>query len=116
MDSTRGIDIKKIISDETELYDGISAEIFAQNDKINKKQNNEIKTETSDNINPSHYSVGNIFTIDYIEAKMTNEMFEGYLMGNVIKYISRYRFKNGKEDLMKAKWYLSLAIERCDKK
>jgi hypothetical protein len=38
---------------------------------------------------------------------MTPEQFEGYLLGNVIKYISRYRHKNGIEDLRKAKVYIS---------
>jgi hypothetical protein len=34
-----------------------------------------------------------------------------YLEGNVIKYISRYKFKNGLEDLNKAKWYLETLIK-----
>ncbi|BBW98865.1 DUF3310 domain-containing protein [Geobacillus subterraneus] len=50
-------------------------------------------------------------TIDYIQAKLSNEQFEGYLAGNVMKYISRYRYKNGLEDLQKAQWYLSRLID-----
>jgi hypothetical protein len=41
---------------------------------------------------------------------MTPEEFEGYLRGNVIKYISRYPEKNGVEDLMKAQHYLAKLI------
>lgn len=35
----------------------------------------------------------------------------GYMEGNVIKYISRWRNKNGVEDLKKARHYLDLLIE-----
>src|SRR5690606_37907117 len=56
---------------------------------------------------PDHYKTGGIETIDYIKAKMTPEQFEGYLAGNVIKYISRYRHKNRTEDLKKARVYLN---------
>lgn len=40
----------------------------------------------------------------------------GFLRGNVIKYIARYRKKNGKEDLLKAKDYLErlIALEYPD--
>ena len=36
---------------------------------------------------------------------------ESYLLGNIIKYISRYKHKNGVQDLRKAKWYLDKLIE-----
>jgi hypothetical protein len=35
----------------------------------------------------------------------------GYLEGNVIKYISRWRKKNGMADLEKAKHYIDLLIQ-----
>lgn len=35
----------------------------------------------------------------------------GYLEGNVIKYVSRFRSKNGIEDLLKARHYLDKLIE-----
>lgn len=68
-----------------------------------------------DNINPDHYKFGGIETIDYIQSKMPVEAFEGYLQGNVIKYISRYRQKNGVEDLKKAEWYLQKLIKEVGK-
>ena len=33
-----------------------------------------------------------------------------YIEGNIIKYTTRYKFKNGIEDLKKAKWYLEKLI------
>ncbi len=62
-------------------------------------------THTKDNINPSHYKQGNIEVIDFILDQKSS-----YLEGNVIKYISRYKTKNGLEDLKKAKWYLNKLI------
>ena len=63
---------------------------------------------------PDHYKVGGVETIDYIKAKMTQEQYEGYLLGNVIKYTSRFQHKNGVEDLKKAQWYLNKLIEVSD--
>ncbi|MDF9296078.1 DUF3310 domain-containing protein [Geobacillus stearothermophilus] len=64
-----------------------------------------------DNVNhPNHYTTGGIETYDYIAAKLTPEQLEGYLAGNIMKYISRYQHKNGVEDLKKARWYLEKLI------
>ena len=35
----------------------------------------------------------------------------GFCEGNVIKYVCRYKHKNGKEDLLKARHYIDLLIE-----
>lgn len=59
---------------------------------------------------PSHYKFGGIDPIDYMQIKMTPEQFKGFLIGNVLKYVSRYPHKNGVEDLKKAKWYLDRLI------
>lgn len=70
----------------------------------------------SDNVNhPAHYTSGGIETIQVIQGKMTAEMFEGFCVGNVIKYVTRYRKKNGVEDLKKARWYLDKIIETLSK-
>jgi len=70
---------------------------------------------TTDNVNaPSHYTAGGIETIDYLRAKLGPLPFLGYCMGNVIKYVSRYQWKNGLEDLKKAQVYLGWAIEAME--
>lgn len=61
--------------------------------------------------NPAHYAIGGIDPIDYMQAKMTQEQFRGFLIGNVLKYVSRYPHKNGAEDLKKAEWYLNRLIQ-----
>lgn len=78
-----------------------------------ERYNSEIKEH--DNVNhPSHYNNGDIEVIDYIKDKLGKDGYEAFCIGNVIKYISRYKFKNGKEDLNKAMTYLSWAIEVCE--
>ena len=59
-----------------------------------------------DNISPQHYQQGNIQVLDFI----TDQKFS-YLEGNIVKYICRYKTKNGLEDLEKAEYYLSELIE-----
>jgi len=58
---------------------------------------------------PPHYNKAGIDTIDAIKA-MTEGGFEYYLQGNIMKYLWRYRYKNGAEDLKKAQWYLNELI------
>ena len=60
---------------------------------------------------PSHYTNGGIECIDYMRATLSAEQFEGYLRGNVIKYVHRYKDKNGVQDLQKARQYLEWLIE-----
>jgi hypothetical protein len=38
-----------------------------------------------------------------------------FLEGNIIKYVTRYKDKNGIEDLKKAKWYLDKLIKQKEK-
>lgn len=59
---------------------------------------------------PSHYNQNGTETIEVIKAGMSGEQFEGFLVGNILKYIARYKFKNGVEDLKKARFYLDKLI------
>ena len=77
-----------------------------------EKGNNvdEFLSEESDMVNhPPHYNQKGIECIDAIEAA-TDKGFEYYLQGNIIKYLWRYRYKNGVEDLKKAQWYLNKLV------
>ncbi len=62
---------------------------------------------------PTHYNQKGIECIQAIEASMTPIEFQGYLKGNSMKYLWRYRYK-GKmvEDLEKGQWYNNLLIEK----
>lgn len=66
-----------------------------------------------DNVNhPSHYTQGAIECIDAIK-EATKGLFgiEAVCTGNIIKYVWRWKFKNGVEDLHKADWYLQRLIK-----
>lgn len=62
----------------------------------------------------THYSSKPIQPWDAMQVWMTPDAFEGFLAGNVIKYMARYKDKNGVEDLKKAQHYLTKLIEVCD--
>ena len=59
---------------------------------------------------PPHYNQAGIECIEAIRAA-TGEGYEFYLQGNILKYLWRYRYKNGIEDLKKAEFYLARLIE-----
>ena len=61
---------------------------------------------------PPHYNQGDIECIDGIEASMSAEQFEGYLKGNLMKYVWRYGDKSKLQDLEKANWYLQKLISQ----
>lgn len=62
---------------------------------------------------PSHYMQGSIECIDAIEAAVSGlDGPEAFLTGQIIKYIWRWKWKNGEEDLQKARWYLDRLIDK----
>ena len=65
---------------------------------------------------PKHYKAKNgMEVIDVIEAFTANlEGYEANHTGNVIKYICRWKEKNGLEDLKKAQWYLNRLIKNIE--
>ncbi len=61
-----------------------------------------------------HYSVGGVEVIEIIKTKMPPDIspFEGFLWGNILKYLFRYRLKGDpRGDLLKAQTYLTWLIE-----
>ena len=69
-----------------------------------------------DNVNhPSHYNESGIECIEAICATLGSE-FPAYCKGNVMKYLWRYQYKNGIEDLKKAQVYLNWMVEYLKKK
>ncbi len=61
---------------------------------------------------PQHYTQGNMETIDMIKESLTEEEFSGYLKGNILKYVCRYKHKGMPlKDLMKSQWYLEKLVK-----
>lgn len=61
---------------------------------------------------PEHYNQGGIECIGAIKASMSREEYLGFLKGQVIKYLWRYRHKgNPEQDLRKAEYYNTKLID-----
>jgi len=66
-----------------------------------------ISNSKKNKISPDHYAKYNIEPIHFIRANKLD-----YCQGNIIKYIMRYKDKNGLEDLYKAEWYIKELIKQ----
>ena len=83
---------------EKQTYESVDQEIGAQIDE--------------DLVNhPPHYTKASVETIDIIKAMTENLTgIEAVCVGNIVKYTHRFKYKNGIEDLKKARWYLNKLI------
>lgn len=94
----------------------VKKEIMYNGNKYVLESEDNYVVETDDPVNqPSHYKQGNRETIEVIKDYMTDDEFIGYLKGNVIKYVGRFKFKgNPLQDLKKASWYLNKLIKETE--
>lgn len=70
-----------------------------------------------DNVNkPQHYTYSKYECIDVIK-EITKDLNgeEAFCIGNAIKYLWRWKHKNGIEDVKKARWYLDRLIKELEK-
>lgn len=67
---------------------------------------NKTQSALDTQVGGSHYKNFKIQPVEFIHQNGI-----GYMAGNVIKYVSRYREKNGIEDLKKARHYIDMMIE-----
>jgi hypothetical protein len=66
-------------------------------------------------INPDHYKVGGIETINYMKAKSTHEEFTGHLRLTAFKYLSRAGHKDDAlQEYKKAQWYIGKLVEELE--
>ena len=77
------------------------------------KKHTEKEEEKVDNVNhPKHYEGScSIECIDAMRFALGDEGLAFFCAGNAFKYLWRYKFKNGKEDLDKAGWYYDKLLE-----
>lgn len=65
-----------------------------------------------DPTNPSYYKNGKVECIDAIETATKDlDGMEAYCVGNIIKYVWRFKQKNGAIDISKAIWYANKLYE-----
>ncbi len=60
--------------------------------------------------NPAHYTATKISPIEVVE-----DWDLGFCLGNTVKYIGRHKYKNGLQDLKKARWYLDREIMNMER-
>lgn len=75
------------------------------------------KDRKSDAVNhPSHYCRGGMECIDAIRAAVEGlTAMEAVCTGNAMKYLWRWKEKNGAEDLKKADWYIRRLLWEMEK-
>lgn len=71
-----------------------------------KSDNKEASDALNVQVGGDHYKSMAIQPVEFIERNRL-----GFCAGNVVKYVCRFKSKNGKEDLLKARHYLDLLIE-----
>lgn len=74
--------------------------------RVSAKHMQKAKPFEDEAISPDHYATHAIEPIEFILA---NKL--GFCEGNIIKYVTRWRLKNGIQDLEKAKRYIEFLIE-----
>lgn len=119
----------KLIINEDDLYNNpFINSVIVDSSNVKEVQsniqdyyfNNDFSVELSIDVNddykkPAHYKHGKYDLITHLADILTEEELRGFLKGNVIKYIDRYRDKNGIEDLEKAREYTH-RLEEFEKK
>lgn len=92
-----------------DVYNTVDLHQEARDERLASIQHN-VMTANSKQVGGAHYKDKLIQPWDFIIA---NEL--GYLEGNVVKYVSRWKEKNGLQDLKKAQHYLQKLIEVTEK-
>ena len=77
---------------------------------INEKTVNEIKNHVN-GATPDYYKGKSLQVFDILDEFLTPEANQGFYVGNIIKYVVRFRGKAGKQDLIKARDYLDKLID-----
>ena len=90
---------------------GLSHATPSEWDKATSKLRNKDTVSNDPVAQPDHYNKGAIEAIEAIKASMHPTEYKGYLKGNCLKYLWRYEYKNGIEDLKKAQVYLNWLVQ-----
>jgi len=95
-------ELENVVWLEDEALDVAQEVINLEVDHVNRR----VVSALDIQVGGGHYPKDGIQPIEYIHA---NKL--GFIEGNVVKYITRHREKNGVEDLKKIKHYIDLLIE-----
>ncbi len=90
---------------------------YGNMDKCELEDRPKQESQPADMVNhPAHYTAGGIECIDALKAATVGlEGIEAVCTANAIKYLWRWKNKNGVEDLKKSIWYINRLIEELGK-
>lgn len=88
----------------------------AVNESLNKPVNFKVIPDFDIVQKPEHYHMYDMDTLTFLEQGFPPYVLRGFCTGSIIKYLQRYEFKNGMEDLKKAQFYMNKLVELEDKK
>lgn len=96
---------------------GETAKIIARVEEMSLRAELEKEKAKFDAVHhPPHYTQGGIECIDALAAATVNlKGIEAVCTANAIKYLWRWKEKNGVEDLCKAQWYIGHLIKKLEK-
>ena len=109
-------DVKKAKGNTTEKSDEIESKPYPivtdsiKSTPINEKNVNEIKHHVNGST-PDYYKGKSLQVFDVLDDFLSPEANAGFYVGNIIKYVVRYKGKNGRDDLLKARDYLDKLID-----
>lgn len=83
---------------------------MSENKKYSFEESYKKQIKINDPVDPVHYDF-EIEPFDYIHD---NQM--SFAEGNIVKYITRWRYKDGLQDLYKAKKYIEMLIKKEEQK
>ena len=102
---------EKVVVEESSVTPVVSIlETTADVKPINKETRKQIN-ETKNTTVPAHYQGKTIDVLGILDEFLTPEAVAGFNVGNVIKYVLRFKGKGGVDDLRKARDYLDRMIE-----
>lgn len=108
-------EIKRVLHDGSYQVDFGKHGVFKLHDDMLKEAGS-VVNKTNDAVqHPSHYTQGKVECIEALESATAGlSGIEAVCTANAIKYLWRYKHKNGVQDVKKAQWYINHLIKHLE--
>lgn len=108
-------EIKRVLHDGSYQVDFGKHGVFKLHDDMLKEAGSAVD-KTNDAVqHPSHYTQGKVECIEALESATAGlSGIEAVCTANAIKYLWRYKHKNGVQDVKKAQWYINHLIKHLE--
>lgn len=108
-------EIKRVLHDGSYQVDFGKHGVFKLHDDMLEEAGAAVD-KTNDAVqHPSHYTQGKVECIEALESATAGLTgIEAVCTANAIKYLWRYKHKNGVQDVKKAQWYINHLIKHLE--